>query len=205
MTARDRAIVRWILAMPFVIAAWIFVAPTALGGSTTYSVTDGVSMQPLLRQGDLAVIRAQSSYHVGEVVLYKNQVINRDVLHRIVVIQNGHYFFKGDNNDFVDPGYATRSELVGAMSFHVANLGSVLGWLGSPLHTALLAGLASLALLSSGFFRQPVRERRRSRALVWRRAATARDAAVLAAHDDAHRHDVRRRSRSRSSAGRHDT
>ena len=56
---------------------WTFFAPTKLGGTSTYSVTDGISMNPLLYKGDFAVIRAQSSYHVGEVVLYESQVTGR--------------------------------------------------------------------------------------------------------------------------------
>ncbi len=108
-----------IVAAAVLFGVWSFFAPTKLGGTTTYSITDGVSMHPLLYKGDFAVIRAQSSYHVGEVVLYESQVLHKPVLHRIILIQNGNYFFKGDNNDFVDPGYATRSELIGALWFHV--------------------------------------------------------------------------------------
>jgi signal peptidase I len=82
-------------------------------------VTAGVSMQPLLYKNDLAIVRAQSTYHVGDVVLYNSAVLGRPVLHRIILIQNGQYYFKGDNNNFVDPGYATRSELVGKLWVHV--------------------------------------------------------------------------------------
>src|SRR3984957_17137240 len=103
---------------------WILFAPTKLGGSSTYSITDGISMQPLLYKNDLAIIRSQASYHVGEGVLYDNQVLHKPVLHRIYLIQNGNYFFKGDNNGFVDPGYATRSELVGALWFHIPHAGA---------------------------------------------------------------------------------
>ena len=105
---------------------WVFFAPTNLGGSTTYSVTSGISMQPMLYKNDLALVRAASSYHVGDVVLYQNQLLHRPVLHRIIFIQNGNYFFKGDNNSFVDPGYATRSELTGKLWFHIGGVGAAL-------------------------------------------------------------------------------
>jgi signal peptidase I len=129
---------------------WVFFAPTNLGGSTTYSVTSGISMQPMLYKNDLALVRAASSYHVGDVVLYQNQLLHRPVLHRIILIQNGNYFFKGDNNNFVDPGYATRSELTGKLWFHIGGVGAALGWFGKPLHAAPLAGLAAMVVVLTG-------------------------------------------------------
>src|ERR1700735_3978116 len=152
-----------IVAAAVLFGVWTFFAPTKLGGTTTYSVTDGISMNPLLYKGDFAVVRAQSSYHVGEVVLYQNQVLHKPVLHRIFKIQNGNYFFKGDNNDFVDPGYATRSELVGALWFHIPHAGAVFGWFGVPAHASLLAGLAALAVVLAGAKTAKGGQRRRRR------------------------------------------
>ena len=139
-----------IVAAAVLFGVWTFFAPTKLGGTTTYSITDGISMHPLLYKGDFAVIRAQSSYHVGEVVLYESQVLHKPVLHRIIMIQNGNYFFKGDNNDFVDPGYATRSELIGSLWFHIPHVGAVLGWFGVPAHASVLAGIAAMAVVLTG-------------------------------------------------------
>ena len=118
-------------------------------------------MHPLLYKGDFAVIRAESSYHVGEVVLYESQVLHKPVLHRIILIQNGNYFFKGDNNDFVDPGYATRSELIGALWFHVPHAGAVLGWFGVPAHASVLAGVAAMAVVLTGAKTSKGRRRQR--------------------------------------------
>jgi hypothetical protein len=127
-------------------------------------------MQPMLVQGDLAVVKSQSTYKVGDVVLYQNQIIDRDVLHRIYLIQDGHYFFKGDNNDFVDPGYATRSELVGELWFYVPKVGGALGWLGKPFHAALLGGLGAFAFAMSELSPKESRGRRRTRGPFRRRA-----------------------------------
>jgi signal peptidase I len=150
---------------------WTFFAPTKLGGSTTYSITDGISMEPLLYKNDLAVVRPQSSYHVGEVVLYENQLLHRDVLHRVYLIQNGNYFFKGENNDFVDPGYATRDEIVGALWFHIPGVGAVLGWFAKPLHAGVLAALTAMAVVLTA---APVGKGRRRR----RRGRTPRERQV---------------------------
>jgi signal peptidase I len=140
---------------------WLVFAPTELGGSATYTITDGISMNPLLYKNDLAVIRCEPNYHVGEVVLYQSQVLHKPVLHRIILIQNGDYFFKGDNNKFVDPGYATRSELTGKLWFHISHAGAVLGWFGKPVHAALLAGMAAMAVVLTGTKTTKGRRRRR--------------------------------------------
>lgn len=161
MISRPLKIFGLIVGGMVILGLWIFLAPTKLGGSTTYSITDGVSMQPLLYKNDLALVRAQSSYHVGEIVLYQSQVLHRPVLHRIILIQDGNYFFKGDNNSFVDPGYATRSELIGKLWIHIPEAGAVLGWFGKPMHAALLAGSATMVLVLTGFTTTEHRKHRR--------------------------------------------
>jgi signal peptidase I len=150
-----------------VVAVWIAIAPSGLGGSSTYSVTSGISMEPMIHKNDLALVRAQGQYHVGDVVLYDNQLLREPVLHRIVLIQDGDYYFRGDNNDFVDPGYATRAEIVGKLWVHVAGAGAVVAWLGAPGHTALLAGATAAVIVLAGAKRPRHRSRRRRRAHQW--------------------------------------
>jgi signal peptidase I len=161
MRIRSRAFVVALVLAEIAVGLWIFFAPTKLGGSSTYAVTAGVSMQPLLYKNDLAIVRAETSYHVGDVVLYNSAVLGRPVLHRIILIQNGQYYFKGDNNNFVDPGYATRSELVGKLWVHVPDVGAAVEWFGQPFHAALLAGVASMFVVLAGG--KPRRRRRRRR------------------------------------------
>ncbi|HEY5267008.1 MAG TPA: signal peptidase I [Acidimicrobiales bacterium] len=156
-------IVLTLLVAVLFLGLWIFFAPTKLGGSSTYTVTSGVSMQPLLFKGDLAVVRSEPSYHVGDIVLYNSAVLHAPVLHRIFKIQNGNYFFKGDNNSFVDPGYATRAELVGKLWFHIPKVGGFISWFGKPVHSAVLAALAAMAVvLSLGQTKSRTRRRHRS-------------------------------------------
>ncbi len=141
-------------------------APAQLGGSTTYTSTVGDSMEPMFHKGDLALIRPASTYKVGDVVLYESPVLQRPVLHRIIVIQNGHYFFKGDHNDFVDPGYATRSELLGKLWLRIPKAGTALSFIGKPQHSAALAGLAVLFLAFPG----ARRKRRKGKSVNGRKA-----------------------------------
>ena len=147
---------------------WFF-APAQLGGAASYTATVGTSMEPLFHKGDLAITKPASSYRVGDVVLYESPVFNRPVLHRILVIQHGHYFFKGDNNDFVDPGYVTRDRLRGKLWLHVPNAGVVLSWFGKPAHSAAIAGLAALLLVLGGAKSAAGRRRRGRRRSSWKR------------------------------------
>ena len=143
------------------VLAWFFLAPTSLGGSTTYVVTDGISMLPHFHGGDLALIRGESSYHVGEIVAYHSTMLDTIVLHRIVGRDGDRYIFKGDNNTFLDVEHPTRSQLVGKLWLHLPGMGSKLRPLRNPLVVAFFAALAALLGLGGAFERKRRRRRRR--------------------------------------------
>ena len=145
--ARKRTITSGAIAVAVAAVLWLFLAPVQLGGSVVYTATVGNSMAPRFHKGDLALVRPTSNYSAGDVVLYESPVLRRAVLHRILVVQNGHYFFKGDNNSFVDPGYATRGELLGKLWFRVPAAGKAFGWIGKPAHAALVCAGAVFFLL----------------------------------------------------------
>ncbi len=142
--------------------AWFYFAPVGLGGSTSYVVTDGVSMEPRFHTGDLAIVRSRSSYQVGEIVAYRNKMLHTIVLHRIIGRAGTRYIFKGDNNHFVDFEHPAASQLIGALWLHVPGLGSDLQSLRSPALTGALVTVGILLLLGTAF-RQRRRLRRRER------------------------------------------
>jgi signal peptidase I len=139
---------------------WLGFAPTQIGGSIVYTSTVGNSMEPLLHKGDLALVRRSGTYRVGDIVLYRSPVLHRPVLHRILAIDHGRYVFKGDHNDFVDPGYASRADLIGTMWFHVPKAGKIMGFVAKPTHSAALIGAAMLLLMLPG---ARVRRRKKKR------------------------------------------
>jgi len=136
------------------------VAPTGIGGSTDYVTTNGDSMAPRFRTGDLALIRPAGQYRVGEVVAYRSTLLHAVVLHRIIGRDGDRYVFKGDNNDFVDPTQPGRGEMIGRLWLRVPRGGLMLGWLRMPVVVAALAGGAALLLLL-GVGRRPRRRDRR--------------------------------------------
>jgi signal peptidase I len=128
------------VALPVV---WFF-APLQLHGHTGYVIVKGVSMHGKLENGDLALLREASSYRVGDVVAYHNAKLGAVVLHRIVKITpNGHYRFRGDNNDFVDGGpYPTARDLVGVEWVRIPKAGALMLWIRSPFHMIAIAAFA---------------------------------------------------------------
>ncbi len=137
------------------VVAWLIAGPAQLGGTTTYVTTHGISMQPRLHTGDLALVRSAADYRVGDVVAYRSTVLHQVVLHRIIGRDGDRYVFKGDNNTFVDPIHPPRDELIGRMWLRVPRGGAILSWLRIPAIAALLCG--TFALLSLW----PARRRRR--------------------------------------------
>src|SRR5512133_1249948 len=122
------------------VAAWLVLAPTQIGGETSYVTTSGISMAPRFHTGDLAVVRPAKHYKVGDIVAYRSTMLHTVVLHRIVAVKGDRYVFKGDNNNFVDPTRPARGDLVGRLSLRVAHGGRVLAWLHTPFMAALLMG-----------------------------------------------------------------
>src|SRR5262245_42576463 len=87
------------LAVAALVAAWATLAPSQLGGPVSYALVVGSSMEPKLERGDLVVTRPAADYRVGDVVLFHDRDLGRDVLHRIVAVGDGRFVTKGDNND----------------------------------------------------------------------------------------------------------
>lgn len=63
---------------------WMFLAPSNVGGHTTFAEVIGHGMQPKLYSGDLSISRAQSEYRLGDLVVFKVRLHHRNgyVSHR---------------------------------------------------------------------------------------------------------------------------
>jgi signal peptidase I len=114
--------VRRLAAVPIfgmVLALLYFFWPVQLGGRTAYVTTHGISMEPRFHTGDLAILRTAGTYHVGDVAAYHSSSLHTVVMHRIVRISDGLYYFKGDHNTWLDAAPATRKQLVGKLAFQI--------------------------------------------------------------------------------------
>jgi signal peptidase I len=143
-------IVGGVAALSALVLAWSFFAPTQVGGGTSYAIIVGSSMEPGLHRGDLAVVRAQSSYRPGDVVLYDSRELGTKVLHRIVRVDGGRFVLKGDNNSFLDAEQPTQAQILGTLWIRAPAVGRATEWLRQPSHSALLVGLVTLIALGGG-------------------------------------------------------
>jgi signal peptidase len=138
------------------LAGWsVYLRPAALGGSATFVIVSGSSMEPVLHHGDLAVVRSQDSYVPGDVVAFEvpegQPGAGALVIHRIVS-GNRHDGFttRGDNRDLPDLWRPREEDVVGRLSLHVPAVGSGVVAVGSPLGAGASAGLLVFVYVLTG-------------------------------------------------------
>lgn len=124
-----------------------FLRPVFLGGPASYIIVSGVSMEPTMYTGDLAVLLSQDGYELGDIVAFKAPGGN--VIHRIVGgSAEAGFTMRGDNKNSVDPWKPKPDEILGKLWVHVPGAGRALAYLRQPLPlAATVAGLALLSLL----------------------------------------------------------
>ncbi len=138
------------LTVVFVALLWLTLAPPQLGGRTVMAVAYGTSMEPKLHRGDVLILRRGGPAKVGDVVGYQSPVLNRLVVHRVHRIEDGKLIFKGDNNDFLDPGLVPQSAVQGHLVVHVPRGGFAVEQLRKPQSAAGLGVLAAFFLVGGG-------------------------------------------------------
>jgi len=167
---------------------FLTLAPSSLGGTATWVVTEGASMEPAIRTGDLVIARPEPSLRVGDVVAYPSQTLEGTVvLHRIVAATTDGFITRGDNNDWLDPDQPQSSEMLGKMWLHIPGGGRVLTLFTDPL----FIGAFVIVLLTAGSLFTDHRTRRRrprrptasnpGKAFLWVTALPVRELAVVAA------------------------
>ena len=163
-----------VLSILLLAAVWIFLAPTAVGGQASYVIINGISMEPEYHRGDLVITRTAESYHVGDIVTYRQPDIG-PVIHRIVEQKDDQFVLQGDNNSWLDSYHPTESEVIGKAFIHIPSMGKLFEWMRSPMGLAVMVIVAGgMGLMTFETAReedkQPHQEARRIR---WRRALAA--------------------------------
>lgn len=143
------------------VAAWLFFMPTALGGQVTYAITSGNSMHPLLRSGDLAVLRRAEAVQVGDVVGYQGDRANALIIHRVVGLEGDVLTLKGDNNHWRDPARPNADAVVGSLWLRIPEMGKAVRTLSTPW----IAGIAAAAIVGMTMlpWQRPKRRRQSGR------------------------------------------
>ncbi|HET6908621.1 MAG TPA: signal peptidase I [Mycobacteriales bacterium] len=140
--------------------------PQSLGGKVAFVRVDGHSMDPTLHMGDLAVVRKQSSYAVGDPVAYRIPKgefgAGALVIHRLIG-GNGTtgYITKGDNKTIRDEWHPRNADIIGRVRYDLPGAGTKLAALTRPVYLGgLVAGLTVVVMLIPSKPRQRYRPRR---------------------------------------------
>jgi signal peptidase I len=139
--------------------------PQSLGGQVAYVRVDGHSMDPALHLGDLAIVRHQSSYRVGDAVAYRIPKgefgAGAMVIHRLIG-GNGTtgYVTKGDNKNLPDEWHPTTADIAGRVRYDIPGAGTKLAALTKPMY---LGGLVAALTVAVMVFPSPAGSSRRRR------------------------------------------
>lgn len=146
--------------LALVVLAWVNFGPRQLGGSVSYVMTHGISMEPWVHAGDLVILRKSETYREGDVIGYRSAALGQTVMHRVVETDARGYVTKGDNNDWLDIDRPTDADVIGKEWIHVPKAGKVLAWFAVPRNAALLAAAAGAWLLRGSKKRRHAEKRR---------------------------------------------
>ena len=141
-------------------AAWVAFAPTRFGGQTAYVIVSGISMEPSFHRGDLAILRQEREYAIGDVVTYRHPTIG-PVIHRIIGRDGNRFIFKGDNNSWIDEYRPTQDELIGKLWIHLPAAGKVVEQLRIPRNMAAMVAVMGVMVMAAGTGSVGRRPRRR--------------------------------------------
>lgn len=98
---------------------------TYLGNYTAFFST-GTSMHPVIKDGDLLIVKRSDEYKLNEIIAYLNKQ-NQIVTHRIVEINDG-YYTKGDSNNFIDTQKVLDDAIYGKVIEVLPGIGVLLVW-----------------------------------------------------------------------------
>ena len=173
-------LLNWSILLLLVGGLFVF-RPPSFGGQFSPIMVTGVSMEPTMFTGDLAVAHKQNIYNLGDVVAFRVEEGDTQgfrvpqgggtVIHRII---GGNaldgFITQGDNNDFIDPWRPTPDQIQGKALFFVPQLGALVSYLQDPLRISIAVGviflyisMAGLVLSHRGRSSRELRRKRRQR------------------------------------------
>lgn len=145
----------WLTAVALAAGWAVYLRPASLGGPAGYVIVSGSSMEPMMHTGDLAVVRRQNDYGIGDVVAYR---IPKDdvgggmlVIHRVIGggVDEG-LVLQGDNRDTKDMWRPRAADVVGSLWWHIPHAGTAMFLLRTPIViAAVLAFFGFWAIVSA--------------------------------------------------------
>ena len=142
-----KKVVNWGAFVLVLLGVYVLAGPSSLGGSASYVIVDGVSMEPTFAGGDLVVAYKRDTYEIGDIIVYDAPVNSQfNVIHRIIDRTEGGFITQGDNRDEPDGWIAPQEEIHGAALFHIPKGGAIVNFLRQPT-TILAVGAGWVTLI----------------------------------------------------------
>jgi len=139
------------LAILAILPVLFYFWPSSLGGSADFISVYGQSMVPTMENGELAVLKQDTSYKISDIIAYhfSELGVNKVIIHRIIAERPDHSFvLKGDNNKSVDPEAVKPNQIIGKLFFHIPYVGYLPLLMKQPLVLIItMMGLALFAML----------------------------------------------------------
>lgn len=148
------------LLLAVALIAW----PRPFGGTTGYTIVAGHSMEPALRQGDLVVTQPVDTPRIGDIIVYRVDVLPdrvARVVHRVVGRDADRLLTRGYNRGAIDPFRPAPGQVDGRVVVRVPKLGYLIALASTPLLLAVLARVCVfLAVLAPSPSESRARRRR---------------------------------------------
>ena len=135
-----------VLVIGGLIVWFLLLRPDYLGGTTSYVMVSGKSMQPTYQTGDMVIVRERDRYRTGDVISYtvpSGQLAEgARIIHRVaVVLPDGRYRTKGDNRRTTDLYEPRVADIDGAQMLHIPGAGRWIMFIRQPWFLATAAAL----------------------------------------------------------------
>lgn len=127
--------------------------PTVFGYTTAVVVSD--SMEEYLYKDDMVLVKRQSAYHPGDVILFEDES-GLYVTHRIVAKEGEQFITRGDANNIEDPSPTSSEKVVGKVIGVYHSVGKVMNFFLTPLGIAVLV-IIGYCILSAPAWVQGIR------------------------------------------------
>lgn len=113
------------------------------------------SMDPVINQGSITIVKNFSQYEIGEVIAYYSQIDGQEeiVTHRIKAVGGNVYTTKGDANEVADRELVKPRLVIGKVIYIIPWLGYLITFVKSLIGTWLCIIIPAILIISSELIR----------------------------------------------------
>ena len=124
----------------------------AFCGISTLIVQTG-SMSGTIDEGDLIIVKRRDDYRVGDIITFMPEYASVPTTHRIVRIQDGKFYTKGDANNAEDTRPITKDNIVGKVVGTVPHVGLFFRWIKDDFGWAYIVAVAAVVVSGVIFYK----------------------------------------------------